>query len=439
MGKTTSVLANHDLDVSSLENLAADLSRRLHATIVYGYNKTYFLTERKEVESDYEFIEMGIIEIQDATSRYILTDENYGAQLFIEKFGLGVLEDKNIIIDDYIKECIVNENDAIEFELVETIGDSAQTTANIYAKTVDFWTTDFLHWYSFQRMFIYKMEGDDLDYLNKWRTDNLKWITLFGGNYMFVFSYEEESYRIQELLQNTPLHQSLQAIIENFPDTLVPVSNYIYSKSYRQKPLYEQSYNTMESLSKHLYAIENKIDFFPHKIVYPILFYDDFTDLDATINKTKYFDFVYNGNFIFDGLKKQEQFEKEFKIKRKKISLPDLTDYFKLYDCFIAGYKYHYSISLQTNLILNQEVFLTREKDNKFDKHAIALYIDYHYEGETNRIQLGYIPKHENYMLSKLLDNGYSFKAFLTMINSKEFNLSNFNYALKVSFYFIKG
>lgn len=37
MSKTTTVIANHKLDTSSLENLASDLSNRLQATVEYGY------------------------------------------------------------------------------------------------------------------------------------------------------------------------------------------------------------------------------------------------------------------------------------------------------------------------------------------------------------------------------------------------------------------
>ena len=93
---------------------------------------------------------------------------------------------------------------------------------------------------------------------------------------------------------------------------------------------------------------------------------------------------------------------------------------------------------MQNNLIFNQEVFLIREEENQFDKHAIAVYIDYTYENSTNRVKLGYIPKDENYILSKFLDNEYEFKAFLVTINDAEFNQSNFNYTLKVEIYFKK-
>ena len=438
MGKTTSVLSNHNLDISSIEKLAIDLSAKLKASIIYGYNKTYFITDNKELDYDYEFIDIDTIFYKNSALEYNLIDVNYGARKFIAENSVEVLYDTTLKIEEYTRTSILEECNSIEYELQEIINNETDTIIYIYEKTLDIWAIDSLYWYGFQRNFIYKMDSVGVNNLNNWRNQNKKWIELLGGNYMFVYSYEEESNQIQEILQKTTLDKASILISNQFKDTLVAVSNYMLSKSYENKPVYFQEYVSLELTSKHLYAIENNIDFQLIKIKYPVLFYDDFKDLDAELNVSNYFDFVYNGDFIFEDLKKQEQFEKEFQVKRGKRDLPDLSDYFKIYNFYVTGYNYCYSVSMQNNLIFNQEVFLIREEENQFDKHAIAVYIDYTYENSTNRVKLGYIPKDENYILSKFLDNEYEFKAFLVTINDAEFNQSNFNYTLKVEIYFKK-
>lgn len=69
----------------------------------------------------------------------------------------------------------------------------------------------------------------------------------------------------------------------------------------------------------------------------------------------------------------------------------------ELFQCYIRGFQYYKGeaaiASLQENTTL---LHLIREKDNKYDKHAIAVYI--------NEAKLGFIPRENNYVLSKLLD-----------------------------------
>ena len=85
MGKSTSVISNHQLDISSIENLAKDLAKRLQATIQYGFCKTWYFTEDNEIKYDYEFIEFGIIEGLEKEKKYQLIDVNYGSKQFIHQ------------------------------------------------------------------------------------------------------------------------------------------------------------------------------------------------------------------------------------------------------------------------------------------------------------------------------------------------------------------
>lgn len=438
MGKSTSVICNHQLDISSVENLAKDLANRLQATIQYGYCKTWYFSEDNKIKYDYEFIEFGIIEGIEKEKKYQLIDVNYGSKQFIHQNGIEILESNEFKIDIYDKQLILDEIDSIEFELDEVFENDIESIGYIYKNTIDLWIVDSLDWYGFQRKFLYHIDASDLTFLNSWRQEIKKWITIFGGNFVFVYSYCENSSGIQEILERNPLKDSLEIINNNFSDTLVNISKYLINKQFENRPIYVQEISTTEQIAKHIYAIENNIDFFPVKVNYPILFYDDFKDLDSNFNTTHYFDFLYNGNHVFEQEAENEKFQNNFKTIRKEVNLPELSNYFKIYDCFVTGYKHHQAINIDIGLIKNQEVYLSREPENKFDKHAIALYVDFEYVDEINSLKIGYIAKYENYILSKLLDNGIELRAFLVKINEKEIYNKNYNNALKIQIYMIK-
>jgi len=438
MGKSTSVISNHQLDISSIENLAKDLAKRLQATIQYGFCKTWYFTEDNEIKYDYEFIEFGIIEGLEKEKKYQLIDVNYGSKQFIHQNGIEILESNEFKIDIYDKQLILDEIDSIEFELNEVFENDFETIAYIYKKSIDLWVVDSLDWYGFQRKFLYYIDTSDLAFLNSWRQEIKKWITIFGGNFVFVYSYGENSAGIQEILERTPLKDSLEILNDNFLDTLVNISKYLINREFENKPIYVQKIATTEQTAKHIYAIENNIDFFPNKVIFPILFYDDFKDLDPNLNTTNYFDFLYNGNHVFEQEAENKKFQNNFKTVRKEVNLPELSNYFKVYDCFVTGYKHYQAVNIDIGLIKNQEIYLAREPENKFDKHAIALYVDFDFGDEINLLKIGYIAKQENYILSKLLDNQIELRAFLVDINEKEIYNDNFNYALKIQIHMIK-
>lgn len=435
MGKTTSIISNHSLDITNLEALAKDISIRLQATICFGYEKTWYIDDENAILYDFEFIDLGTISFSDATDSYNLIDCTYGSKEFIAQNGIAILEDENFKIDDYYKQLILEEISSIEFELEKIIENDTDTICYIYQKSLDIWFTESLDWTSFQRDFIYYLDDNTVAFLNNWRIENKKLISLFGGNYMFVYSYEEFSNSIQEYLMNSSLEEVNEKIEIVFSGILVNISNYFSAKSYLTNDKFIQEHYVSEKFNKYRYITKRKGNFDPSVIEYPILFYDDFKDIDELFNPTSYFDFDYNGNHIIEILKiRRNQYEKTKSI-RPKVALPILEDFFKLYTCLIAGFSHYMDGELELKLIKNQEVFLKREPQNKFDKHAIALFIDFQNDGKFEPKKIGYIGKHENYMLSKLLDNQFEMKAFLTHISEKELDKANYNYALKISIY----
>ena len=98
----------------------------------------------------------------------------------------------------------------------------------------------------------------------------------------------------------------------------------------------------------------------------------------------------------------------------------------------MAGYRYSNPISIHYKIAKNQEVFLVREPDNKYDKYAIALYV---LIDNKEREKLGYIAKQENYILSKLLDNKYSLKGYICGLNDTNLKQSDYKYSVRVNIY----
>lgn len=77
----------------------------------------------------------------------------------------------------------------------------------------------------------------------------------------------------------------------------------------------------------------------------------------------------------------------------------DTRDVF-LYGCELAGSQY---LDLEDHILPklreNDPLVLVREPNNQFDEHAISVYT-------TGGLKLGYLPKNNNLILSRLMDEG---------------------------------
>lgn len=87
-------------------------------------------------------------------------------------------------------------------------------------------------------------------------------------------------------------------------------------------------------------------------------------------------------------------------LKRLYYSNTSNTREIFLYGCEVAGSQY---LDLEKHVLPklqeNDPLVLMREPDNKFDEHAISVYT-------TNGLKLGYLPKNNNLILSRLMDEG---------------------------------
>ena len=68
-------------------------------------------------------------------------------------------------------------------------------------------------------------------------------------------------------------------------------------------------------------------------------------------------------------------------------------------NCNVAGFSYKQGCEVFNEMKVGTELRLVREDENPYDKNAVAIFYK-----ETH---IGYIPKHQNDTLAKLLDLGY--------------------------------
>lgn len=92
-------------------------------------------------------------------------------------------------------------------------------------------------------------------------------------------------------------------------------------------------------------------------------------------------------------------------------------------ECQIAGITFHNLKDIWDELYEGAELVLVREKDNKYDKYAIAVALAEDYDGDPDDFDfdliLGYVPRTENKHLATMLDLGWSdaFECELSQVN----------------------
>lgn len=82
----------------------------------------------------------------------------------------------------------------------------------------------------------------------------------------------------------------------------------------------------------------------------------------------------------------------------------------ELLEFYIAGLRYYEG--KHRVFQVGQKLLLKREKTNPYDSNAIEIY--------SNTTKLGYIPKKENKIIAKLLDQDVSLMATISKFNNNE-------------------
>lgn len=429
MSKSTSTLANHNLDTSSLEKLATDIATRLGVSVAYGY-QDYFDYEKFQENPEYNYVILGKVSAPNSKKKYSLIDTKYQYKNFIEKYGVLELEKPYFASNDYRKQEILEAQNAIEFLLEE----DNYTQATIYRETIDLWLEESVEWHYFQEFFIYKQDEDSLKYIEKWRIENRDWIYKFGGDYMFVGCYEDES----SILFDEAVYKTSQEIKDlvsyKFSEELVNIPNYIKAKLYLNKPTYVQQPIERNFIRKLDYLEKNNIDYNQKKAQYSSIYYDDFHDLANSKIIAKEFDILNDGLQVLEQVSLQEEFINTLLIKNEVLEFTIPENSFLIYEGYISGLQHYSFFHIDMTMKINQELRLQLEPENKFDKNAIIVDI----EDEIQVKKLGYIAQRDNLVLSKLLQNNQKLRCYLKDINEKEVENNNLNKAVKIAIYFEK-
>ncbi|MDE6651665.1 MAG: HIRAN domain-containing protein [Paramuribaculum sp.] len=108
-------------------------------------------------------------------------------------------------------------------------------------------------------------------------------------------------------------------------------------------------------------------------------------------------------------------------------------------ECAVAGLSYHLENDdeLWNELELGTKLALVRDRNNKYDRNAVAVALAGDYGGDPDDFDfdfiLGYIPKNENAELAAMLDAGYAgrFSAKITTLNK----YGNYNERIRITIF----
>lgn len=91
---------------------------------------------------------------------------------------------------------------------------------------------------------------------------------------------------------------------------------------------------------------------------------------------------------------------------------PKATKEIRLSSPYIAGFQYYQGLELEQMLKENDSLILKREPQNTHDCYAIEVYIG------SNK--LGYLPREENKVIARMMDQGITVKARIVKIKPEE-------------------
>lgn len=258
MSKSTSVLANHSLDTSSLENLALDLSNRLQMNINYCYIDTCEMNPDKTSRNpSYNEIVLGRVGNYKSDKTYTLTEHQYE----LKKIALQILGKDNLEKNESDDALTIELKDSfkeVEYDLEYLAPHYEKLYFTIHKKTMEVWYEDSLYWRSFCENVTFNTDEDYSIFINKWRNRNREWIVKLRGSSMFVCCNEAESFTVLEKGITDSWWSTKKFTLETFKEKLLPISKHFQSHFY------------LSQKSGFYYETEHEL---------PLAFFDDFKDL----------------------------------------------------------------------------------------------------------------------------------------------------------------
>lgn len=252
MGHDLFTIGHHNLDVSSLEALAQEISIRFNANVEYGIYDTFcFDWDGFPREPSYEHWIFGKIESPNAETTLLLTDEFFNFHINYYRYGENAVHlpyfqkyksNRDELINSIGHVCYELRNYRIDDDYGIIFDDSFYSLYNNFD-----W-----RWWSFCRAFT-KEDHDEyfLDYVTKFRIEALSFLQKIG---IFEVFYVDDQGSTQYLTTNYSDWETIvREVDSHFKETTLNISQFM----------------------KH----KNRLP----RDQFPLAFYDDFADLKMGI------------------------------------------------------------------------------------------------------------------------------------------------------------
>lgn len=252
MGHNVSMLGNHNLDITSIEALAKDLSKRFKAKVNYGYYSQYwFDIDGNELEPSYENVIFGYVKHFNSNKTLWLSDGFYQIRQVINKHGQNIYklpcfaENSNLKLEI---EAILN---GVNYEIRDIEND--KDYGILYNTTFQNFSNYFYgKWWNFCRAF---MKTDDslssdivnVDVVTEYRKDIKDFFTTIGSTEVVYLDDQGDTEYLTNDYHNWD--KIMKELNSNFKETTLNISEFMKHKKLLPKDKY------------------------------PLAFYDDFADL----------------------------------------------------------------------------------------------------------------------------------------------------------------
>jgi len=248
MGHDVHTIGRHNLDTSSIDALAKDISLRLKVNVEFGvFDKFSFDWDGFFREPSYEYWAFGKINHPKAEKTLWLTDEFYAYHIVWGRYNENAWQLPYFTQYESHKYELEEAVNNVCFELRDNAEDEDYGT--FFNDTFHNWYNYFYNrWWSFCRAFV-ENENQEICFSNviNHRKKTMDFFNLIGGSETFYFDDQGASQYLTETYYDW--NSILNEVDKNFKDSTLNISEFMKHKNLLSK--------------------DN----------YPLAFYDDFADL----------------------------------------------------------------------------------------------------------------------------------------------------------------
>lgn len=249
MGHDVSTIGNHKLDISSIEALAKDISKRLKVNVAYGYYQYFWLDiDGNEIEPSYDNIILGRVVYPGSNQTIWISDELYQIRAIIEKHGDSYIELPCFNDKSSLKLEFERAHKGVDYEIRDI--ENEIEYGSIFNDTFHGFNSHYCErWWGFCRTF---MEADsylqgNLNEVNKYRKQIMELQIILGGTEVVHLDDQGETQYLTDEDYDWPY--ILNELNTKFKETTLHVSDFMKHKRFLPKD------------------------------IFPLAFYDDFNDL----------------------------------------------------------------------------------------------------------------------------------------------------------------